>query len=135
MDATVFDYAFVAGRIIVGGYFLYNAYQHFAQLKFIAGYAKSKGTPAPELAVAGTGVLLLLGGLSMLLGFHPSIGAGLLVIFLLGVSFKIHDFWAIQDPQRKMQEQVNFFKNMALLGFLLMSLGIPRPWPFSLGHW
>jgi hypothetical protein len=29
---------------------------------------------------------------------------------------------------------VNFMKNMALLGLLLMTLMIPRPWPMSLGR-
>jgi uncharacterized membrane protein YphA (DoxX/SURF4 family) len=42
-------------------------------------------------------VILLLGGASLLLGFHPTIRAGLLVIFLLGVSFGIHNFWTVQD--------------------------------------
>jgi uncharacterized membrane protein YphA (DoxX/SURF4 family) len=79
-------------------------------------------------------VLLLLGGLSLLLGYHPTVGAALLVIFLLGVSFKIHNYWTVTDPQQKMSEQINFMKNMALLGFLLMTTEIPRPWPLSLGR-
>lgn len=132
---TIYDIAFVAGRIIAGGFFIMNGIHHFQALKMMAGYAKSKGTPAPELAVGGTGLMLLLGGLSLILGFHPTIGAALLVIFLLGVSFKLHDFWAIQDPQMKINQQINFMKNMALLGFLLLTLAIPRPWPFSLGNW
>jgi putative oxidoreductase len=100
----------------------------------MAGYAKSKGTPAPTLAVGGTGVMLLLGGASLLLGYHPTIGAVLLVIFLLGVSFGIHNFWTIQDQQAKMADITNFLKNMALLGLVLMTVAIPRPWPLSLGR-
>jgi len=132
---TIYDLAFVVGRIIVGGFFITNGILHFQKLKMMAGYARSKGTPAPEVAVGGTGVLLVLGGASLLLGFHPTSGAALLVIFLLGVSFKLHDFWAVQDPQMKMNEQINFTKNMALLGFLLLTLAIPRPWVLSLGNW
>ncbi|MGA7622531.1 MAG: hypothetical protein WB630_18475 [Candidatus Acidiferrales bacterium] len=79
-------------------------------------------------------MLLVLGGASLLLGYHPTVGAILLVIFLLGVSFLIHNFWAVQEPQAKMTEMVNFMKNMALLGFVLMTVAIPRPWPMSLGH-
>jgi putative oxidoreductase len=128
-------YLVLAGRIIAGGYFLMGGFNHFAKLKMMAGYAKSKGTPAPELAVGGTGVILLLGGASLLLGYHPTIGAILLVIFLIGVSFGMHNFWAVQDPMAKMAEMVNFMKNMALIGFVLMTLAIPRPWPMSLGNW
>lgn len=126
--------AFFIGRIIVGGFFLMSGFNHFAKLNMMAGYAKSKGTPSPAFAVGGTGVLLLLGGASMLLGYHPTIGAALLVIFLLGASFGIHNFWTLQDEQAKMGEMTNFLKNMAILGLLLMTLLIPRPWPMSLGR-
>src|SRR6516164_3489445 len=126
--------AFLIGRIIAGSFCLMNAFNHFAQLNMMAGYAKAKGVPAPALAVAGSGVLLLLGGLSLLLGYHPTIGAALLVIFLLGVSFGIHNFWTIQDQQAKIGEMTHFLKNMAILGLLLMTLAIPRPWLMSLGR-
>ena len=129
-----FDIVFLIGRIITGGFFLMNALNHFTRTSMMAGYAKAKGTPAAKASVAGSGVLLLLGGVSLLLGYHPTIGAALLVIFLLGVSFKIHNYWAVTEPQQKMSEQVNFMKNMALLGFLLMTAAIPRPWPISLGR-
>lgn len=128
-------YLFLAGRVIAGGYFLMGGFNHFAKLKMMAGYAKSKGTPAAELAVGGTGVLLLLGGASLILGYHPTIGAGILAIFLVGVSFGMHNFWALKDPQAKMMEMVQFMKNMGLLGLVLMTLAIPRPWPMSLGNW
>ena len=127
------EIAFLVGRIIVGLYFLYNAFNHFTKTDMMAGYAGSKGVPAPKLAVLGSGLLLLIGGASILLGFYPKIGIVAVVLFLLGVSFKMHDFWAVQDPNQKMSDQINFLKNMALLGAALMFLAIPEPWPYSLG--
>jgi putative oxidoreductase len=126
--------AFLIGRVIVGCFFLMNGFNHFAQLNMLTGYAKSKGIPAPKLAVGGSGVFLFLGGLSMLLGYHPTIGATLLVIFLLGTSFGIHNFWTVQDPQARIGEMTHFLKNMAILGLLLMTLAIARPWLMSLGR-
>src|SRR5215472_6817610 len=126
--------AFLIGRVIAGSFFLMNGFNHFAQLNMLGGYAKSKGIPAPGLAVGGSGVFLFLGGLSLLLGYHPTIGAALLVIFLLSTSFGIHNFWKVQDPQAKMGEMINFLKNMAILGLLLMTLAIPRPWLMSLAR-
>jgi putative oxidoreductase len=131
--AQAFNILFLIGRIIVGGYFLMAAYNHFTKTGMMAGYAHSKGTPAPKVAVMGTGVLLLLGGASFLLGYHPTIGTGLLILFLLGVSFKIHAFWLVSDPMGRMNEQVHFGKNIVMIGFLLMTLMISRPWPMSLG--
>ena len=132
--SSIHNIAFLIGRVIAGSFFLMNGFNHFAQLNMMTGYAKSKGIPAPALAVGGSGVLLFLGGLSLLLGYHPTIGAALLVIFLLGASFGIHNFWTVQDQQAKQGEMVNFLKNMAILGLLLMTLAIPGPWLMSLGR-
>jgi len=125
--------AFLIGRIIVGAYYISSGFNHFKNLDMMAGYAGSKNVPAPKAAVAGSGALLVLGGLSLLLGAWPTIGVALIVLFLLPVSFMMHAFWSVDDPQQKMAEQINFLKNMALLGSALMFLAIPRPWPYSLG--
>jgi putative oxidoreductase len=128
------DIAFLIGRIIAGGYFIMGGFNHFKNLGMMTGYAKSKGTPAPALAVGGSGVLLLLGGFSLLLGYQPIVGIVLLIVCILGFSFGMHNFWSVQDPQMKMAEMTNFLKNMALIGFLLMLVAIPMPWPMSLGN-
>ena len=73
--SNIDNIAFLVGRVIAGCFFLMNGFNHFAQLNMMTGYAKTKGLPAPALAVSGTGVLLFLGGLSLLLGYHPTIGA------------------------------------------------------------
>ena len=65
--SNLYVVAFLIGRILIGGFFLTAGFNHFARLNVMAGYAKSKGTPAPKLAVGGSGVLLLLGGASLLL--------------------------------------------------------------------
>lgn len=127
------EIAFLIGRLILGIYYLFNASNHFMRLEMMSGYAASKGVPAPKLAVAGTGLLLLLGGLSILTGFQPTIGVILLVIFFLPVTFIMHNFWAEQDQMTKMMQMTQFVKNMGLMSSALMFLAIPQPWPFSLG--
>ncbi|RIK34974.1 MAG: DoxX family protein [Chloroflexi bacterium] len=127
------DILFLIGRIIVGIFYLMNAYNHFTQVGGMSGYASSKGVPAPQIAVIGSGVLLLIGGLSILLGFYPLIGVLAIVLFYLPVSLMMHNFWTVEDPQSKQMEMIQFMKNMALMGSALMFLAIPRPWPFGLG--
>jgi uncharacterized membrane protein YphA (DoxX/SURF4 family) len=127
------DVAFLIGRLIFGGYWLMAAINHFKNLNHMSEYAKAKGTPFPKLAVAGSGVLLLAGGLSMLVGVYPLLGIVLLIVFLLGVSLQMHTFWKVDDAQMKQNDMINFTKNMALVGALLMFLLLPRPWPMSLG--
>jgi len=124
--------AFLIGRIILGVYYLYSAVHHFMGIKMMSGYAASKGVPAPTLAIGGSGLLLLLGSLSILLGYQPYIGAIMIVVFLVPVAFMMHNFWAVSDPQAKMGERINFMKDIALAASALMFLAIPTPWPFSL---
>ncbi|HMF44779.1 MAG TPA: DoxX family membrane protein, partial [Polyangia bacterium] len=98
----------------------------------MAGYAAMHGVPTPTLAVLVAGVLLLIGGLSLLLGVFPRIGVAALVLFLVPVTLIMHAFWADRDPMLRMNDIVNFTKNLGLLGSILMFLAIPRPWPYSL---
>ena len=123
---------FLIGRILLGGYFIFNAFNHFSNLSMMSAYAQSKGVPAPKLAVGFSGLLLLLGGLSMLLGVYPMIGVVTIALFLLPVTFMMHAFWKLQDPMAKMGEQVHFSKNLALLGAALALLAVPQPWPNGL---
>src|SRR5262245_33564205 len=58
--------ALIAGRTVFGGYFLYNGINHFVNHEMMTEYARSKGVPAPAVAVAGSGLLLIAGGLSVL---------------------------------------------------------------------
>lgn len=63
---------FLLGRLIFGGFFVYNGINHFRERKALAHYAGAKNVPKPEIAVQATGALMLLGGASILLGIKPS---------------------------------------------------------------
>jgi putative oxidoreductase len=130
---VVVQQLFLAGRIIAGAYYLFSAFNHFSRLGMIAGFAASKGVPAPKAAVFVSGVLLLIGGLTLLLGYLPKLGVAALVVFFIPVTIMMHPFWADADPGARMVDMINFTKNMALLGSSLIFLGVPEPWPYSVG--
>ena len=127
------EIAFVIGRIIIGLYWLNGAIAHFTQAKSMVPYAKMKGVPFAEIAVPGTGVLLLVAALSILTGIYPVVAVVGLAIFLVPVTVMMHNFWSVEDQAMKMNDTIMFTKNMALLGYTLVLLAIPQPWPFSLG--
>ena len=120
------------GRILFGGFFIMSGINHFANAGMMSGYAGSKNVPAPYLAVVGTGVMLVLGGASVLLGFLPVLGLLVLILFLLPTSFLMHNFWTSQDPQVRAAEQINFLKNVALSGAALALMYGASTWPLSL---
>src|SRR5512138_1642013 len=124
--------AFLVGRILVGCYYLQSAYHHFTGLGQLSRAAAAHGVPAPEAAVIGAGLLLLVAGLSFLLGVFPRVGVAAIVLFLVPVTLIMHAFWADHDPMRRQADVINFSKNIGLLGSSLMFLAVPRPWPYSL---
>jgi putative oxidoreductase len=100
----------------------------------MAAYARSAKVPAAEAAVVLTGLMLLAGGLSLLLGVHPRIGAGLLFVFLVVVAFWMHPYWRVQDPMQRAGQDAQFWKNLTLAGAMLWIVATPGwPWFWALG--
>jgi uncharacterized membrane protein YphA (DoxX/SURF4 family) len=122
----------LVGRIVFGAFFVMSGFNHFANVKMMSGYAASKGVPAPALAVVGTGVLLVAGGLSVILGFLPVVGLLLLILFLVPTAFLMHDFWTVKDPMMRAGEQVNFLKNVALAGAAFALIYGAASWPLTI---
>jgi len=116
--------AFLIGRLVFGGFFLYNGIHHLKERKQLGQYAESKNVPMAEAAVAATGVVLIGGGASILLGIKPKLGTAAIAGFLAGVSPVMHNFWSVEEPQQRMNEMINFSKNMALLGSALALMGV-----------
>ncbi|MDO0939027.1 DoxX family protein [Streptomyces sp. DG2A-72] len=110
------DVLVLIGRILFAALFLASAVGHLTQTKAMAGYATSRGVPAAVPAVLGSGVLLVAGGLSVLLGVWPDLGALLLIVFLVPTAVLMHAFWKETDPQARRMEMVQFQKDMALAG-------------------
>ena len=109
-----------------------SGWSHFKNTEMMAGYAASKGVKNGKIAVLGSGVLLVLGGLGIVLGSAIPLAVLCIVIFLLPVSFMMHAYWKDTDAMQKMSNRINFMKNMALLGAALIFLMIPSPWIWSL---
>ena len=128
----IYIYLFILGRILIGGFFLKSGYNHFKNLSGMAGYAQSKGVPMPKQAVIVTGIMLALGGLGLILGAYVQFSISLLSVFLIITTFMMHRYWEDKDQMARMGNHVNFYKNLALLGGLLMLLSIPLPWAYSL---
>jgi len=123
--------AFLIGRILFGGFFLFNGLNHFGSVTTMAQFAAAKGVPYPEFGIIFTGCLLAFGGLSIMLGWRPELGIASLVFFLILVTPAMHNFWDESGPER-MNDMGHFLKNVALCGGSLMLVAVPRPWIYSI---
>jgi putative oxidoreductase len=122
---------FLLGRMLFGGYFVMSGINHFKQTSQLAQYAGAKGVPKPDFAVRATGAVLIAGGTSILLGAKPKLGAAAIIGFLAGVSPIMHDFWKQEAPEQRMNDVINFTKNLALAGGAAALMGMDEPWPAS----
>jgi uncharacterized membrane protein YphA (DoxX/SURF4 family) len=118
------DIIFIVGRILFALIFINSGFAHFAQREAMTGYAQFKKVPAAKLAVPLTGLMILVGGLSVVLGFWADLGALLLAAFLVVSAFMMHNFWTMDDATQKMNETVAFFKNLSMAGAALIIFAI-----------
>jgi putative oxidoreductase len=116
--AQALRYLVPVGRVLFALIFVASV-GHLFSPESVA-YARAAGVPAPEVAVPVAGVIALAGGLCVAIGFRARLGAGLLLIFLVPVTLWMHAFWRETDPAMIQMQQVNFMKNLALVGAALI---------------
>jgi len=126
---------FLIGRILFGGFFLTSGLNHFIHHVAMARMVAAAGQPFSELSVIGSGLLIFLGGTTILLGAWPRSGSLLIIIFLLVVTPIAHAFWTDANPSARAEDINDFSKNVGLLGGAMMILIIPQPWPYSIAVW
>lgn len=122
------------GRVLFGGAVILLGLNNFLRFEEKVSHLRSKGIPFARLGVALGTALVMLGGLSILLGYQVKYGVALVVAFLVTVTPIIHNFWAGGEPEARQGHMIHFLKNLALIGAALLFLAISRPWDFALGQ-
>ena len=126
------------GRVVFSFFFIYSGFNHLTKLSMYSQYAGASGVPAPTLLTAVSGLMLLGGGVSILLGVKVRWGSLLLAAFLIPAAFIVHKFWGIADPMMAANQAAHFWKNISLTGASLMFYGLatlsPGRWPYSIGR-
>jgi len=118
----------LAGRGSLVFIFLASAGKKVLQFEQTQGYMASHAMPATGILLAGAIVFLVVGGLSVLLGFKARIGAALLIAFIVPASLIFHNFWTYEG-QEQQQQMIHFMKNVAILGALISIVaGDVRGW-------
>jgi putative oxidoreductase len=122
----------VAGRVALAAIFLLAAVGNkIPNYSAVAQFMGAEGVPAPRLLLAGAIVFLIVGGVSVIVGYKARFGAGLLLVFLVLATYYFHDFWTLSDPKAQQEQMIQFFKNLSLMGAML-SLMANGPGAWSL---
>ena len=107
------------GRVLLALMFLMAGFSKLGGLEGTAGYIASKGLPVPQLLAIGAAVLELVAAALLIVGWQARWAALALAAFTLLASVLFHNFWALPEAQKMMQQQA-FMKNIAAIGGLLV---------------
>ncbi len=109
----------LVARVMITGIFLASAVmKKIPDFAGTAAMMEGKGIPQPKILLAGAIAFLILGSVSLILGFKARWGALLLLIFLAAATYYFHAFWRVAPEERGI-ELTNFLKNVALMGTML----------------
>ena len=116
----IFD---LIGRILLSFIFFFEAYDYFAFEQLNRRAMTIYGlTWNQDFLLYGAILLLVLGGLMVLLGYRMRLGAVLLLIYWVPLTFIVHDFWTVTEGTEEFRLQSLFFmKNLGIMGGLLLA--------------
>jgi putative oxidoreductase len=79
-------------------------------------FATARKIPSPAFLVPFSGLWIVVGSLSVLLGIYGDVGALMIALFVIATALFMHPYWKESDEQAKMQEQIQFSKDLGLAG-------------------
>ncbi len=120
------DIAYVLGRIAVPIVFIVFGVLQFMNIEsYIANPAVvqvstlTNGVLSPTVIAYLVATIDLVGGLMVLVGFMTRVAALVLFVFTGLTIYFVHHFWDM-DGAARVANQVNAFKNLSIMGALLM---------------
>jgi uncharacterized membrane protein YphA (DoxX/SURF4 family) len=116
-----------AARIAMSGIFVSGGWAAYREPGARPKQASALGLPQPELAVRANGLAMTAGGAALGMGILPRLAAGGLICSLVPTTLAGHAFWNVDDPAARAQQRTQFFKNLGLVGGLLMVIAASRP--------
>jgi len=121
------------GRFALAWFFLSEVYTRAGAWEANVSLMALKQVPAPQLLFALAILVMILGGLSLVLGFHVRPGAMLLFGFTVISSVMMHDYWHLKDAAVRAADYEIFARNVAISGGLLLIIGLGAG-PFALDN-
>ena len=113
----------VIARVLLALMFVLAGFGKLTGLEGTAGYIASKGLPAPMLLAIAAGVVELVAGVLLIIGWQARWAALALAGFTVVASVIFHNFWAMPAAQQ-MTQQLIFMKNIGVVGGLLLVFAV-----------
>jgi putative oxidoreductase len=120
MNPNVQNTAALVGRILLAAIFLTSGFGKITGFDATVGYIASKHLPLPQVGVLIAILCELGGGILLLVGFKARWAGLVLAIFTLAAGLLFHDYWNLTDAAQAAANKINFWKNVAISGGMLM---------------
>jgi len=133
MSSRTNDVALLFARIAIAALFLPSGLAKLSSLGGFTAMLAAKGMPVPDLLAVLAVAAEILAPAAVILGVAPRVAALALIVFTLAASLISHSFWTFTDPAQASQQQIQFLKNMAVVGGLLFYY-VSGPGAFSVSR-
>lgn len=131
IDTTLSTIGPFIGRLLIAALFVPAGAMKIGNYAGTAEHMAQAGLPLVPLLLVLTIAIELGGGLMVLLGWRARAAALVMFLFLIPVTLVFHPFWGVADPAMHYQQQINFMKNIAIMGGLMFVAAF-GPGPLSL---
>lgn len=119
------DISSLIGRILIGFIFLYEGYDSFAFFHQTKRLMSLHGlTWQQDILLVISIIVLVVGGILVLIGYYANLGAFMLLLYWLPLTFIVYSWWNDPAEVRRLNSII-FMRNLAICGglFLLMAHG------------
>jgi uncharacterized membrane protein YphA (DoxX/SURF4 family) len=114
------------GQALLGGVFVKLGWDAARDPGKRVDTVANAGVPRADVAVRVNGAAMVAGGAALIAGVLPRAAALGLIASMIPTTAVGHGFWRHEGADRTMQ-MVQFAKNAAIVGGLLVVAGSPRP--------
>ena len=121
------------GRCAFVWFYLAGAMDILGNWHGIAADMAVKHVPIPPLVLLVVLLLIFMGCISLLFGYHTRHGAVMLFGLTMAAAFVMHDFWHYSDAGARAAQFQIFIRDFAICGGLLLMVGM-GPGPFAIDN-
>jgi putative oxidoreductase len=107
-------------HVLLSSIFISGGASAFLQPEGRVQKVEGAGIPQPKQAVTLNGAIMVFGGTLLALGILPRLAALTLLGSLVPTTLVGHAFWTEENTAGRRAQQTQFFKNLGLMGGLLM---------------
>jgi putative oxidoreductase len=121
------------GRCAFVLFYLKSAGDILGNWQSIAADMATKHVPIPPLVLLVVLLVIVMGSISLLFGYHARHGALILFGLTMIAAVAMHDFWHFPDGHERADQFGMFVRDFAISGGLLLMVGM-GPGPFAVDN-